>query len=131
MAAAPTLFEPLSPPPPTAMSYPVGDAVVVVVDKAFLSGGFPALDRLLAQALGDGYRRLVLDLHQVSRIEPEAVGSLWGALRGIRRRGGTLAGAGARPAVAPALRALSSGGLTLHETLRAALSDAADGNPSS
>jgi anti-anti-sigma regulatory factor len=131
MAAAPTLFEPLSPPPPTAMSYPVGDAMVIVVDKAFMSGGFPALDRLFVQALGDGCRRLVLDLHQVSKIEPEAVGSLWGALRGIRRRGGTLAGAGARPAVAPALKALSSGGLTLHDSLRAALSDAADGDPSS
>ena len=70
-------------------------------------------------------------LHQVSRIEPEALGLLWGALRGIRRRGGTLAGAGARPAVRPALEALSSGGLTLHGTVRAALSDGHDAGPRS
>ena len=30
-------------------------------------------------ALGEGCRRLVLDLHQVTTIEPEALGLLWGA----------------------------------------------------
>jgi anti-anti-sigma regulatory factor len=83
----------------------------------------------LLEALGGGRRRLVLDLHEVSKIEPEALALLWGAMRGIRRRGGRLAVAGPRPAVAPALRALSSGGLMLHGTVRAALSDAHDPAP--
>ena len=112
------------------MSYPVGGAVVIAVDGPLLSSGFPALDRRVVEALGDGCGRLVLDLRQVSRIEPEALGLLWGALRGIRRRGGTLAGAGARPAVVPALEALSSGGLTLHGSLRAALAEVPDGDAS-
>jgi anti-anti-sigma factor len=108
-----------------------GDAVVIVVDGALQSGSFPALDRLVVEALGDGCRRLVLDLHQVTMIEPEALGLLWGTVRGIRRRGGTLAGVGARPAVVPALAALSPGGLTVHGTVRAALSGAHDGDPPS
>ena len=129
MAVLSTFSEPLPQSPSAAISYPAGDAVVIVVNGALLSEGFPALDHLVVEALGDGRRRLVLDLHQVSRIEPEALGLLWGALRGIRRRGGTLAGAGARPAVRPALEALSSGGLTLHGTVRAALSDGYDADP--
>ena len=131
MAALSTFSEPLPQTRSATISYPAGDAVVIVVNGALLSEGFRALDRLVIEALGDGCRRLVLDLHQVSRIEPEALGLLWGELRGIRRRGGTLAGAGARPAVRPALEALSSGGLTLHGTVRAALSDAHDADPGS
>ena len=84
MAAVSTPSELLPPSPSATMSYPAGGAVVIVVG-----------------ALGDGCRRLVLDLHRVGKIEAQALRSLWGALRGIRRRGGTLAGSGARPAVVP------------------------------
>lgn len=130
--AAPSTLSKLVPTNRSAtISYPAGDAVVIVVNGARLSEGFPALDRLAVEALGDGCRRLVLDLHEVSRIEPEALGALWGTLRGIRRRGGTLAGAGARPDVRPALDALRSGGLTLHGTVLAALSDTHDTDPRS
>ena len=108
------------------MSYPAGDAVVIVVNGALVSDGFSDLDRRVVEALGDGYRRLVLDVHQVSAIDPAALGLLWGALRGIRRRGGTLTAAGARPAVRPALEVLRSGGLTLHASVLAALSHDAD-----
>ena len=116
---------------PATISYPAGDAVVIVVNGDLVSDGFSDLDRRVIEALGDGYRRLVLDVHQVSTIEPAALGLLWGALRGIRRRGGTLTAAGARPAVRPALEVLSSGGLTLHPTVRAALSETHDADPSS
>ena len=108
MAAVSTPSEFLPPAPSATMSYPAGGAVIVV------------------EALGDGCRRLAVDLHRVSKIEPQALGSLWGALRGIRRRGCTLAGAGARPAVVPSLEALGSGGLTLQGTVRAALSNPHD-----
>lgn len=104
-------------------SYPAGDAVVIAVNGSLLSDGFSEVDRRVVGALADGCRRLVLDLHQVATIEPEALGLLWGALRGIRRRGGTLAAVGARPAVRPGLEALRSGGLTFHGTVHSALSD--------
>jgi anti-anti-sigma factor len=114
---------------PAMISYAAGDAVVIVVRGPMRPVAFPPLHRLLLNTLGGGRRRLVLDLHEVSKIEPEALALLWGAMRGIRRRGGTLAVAGAQPAVAPALKALKSGGLTLHGTLRAALSDTHDAAP--
>lgn len=129
MAAVSTLSE-LRPTSRAAMVfYPAGDAAVIVVRGPLRSVAFPPLHRLLLNGLGDGRRRLVLDLHEVSTIEPEALALLWGAMRGIRRRGGRLAVAGARPAVAPSLKALSSGGLTLHGTVRAALSDTHDAAP--
>ena len=126
MAAVSTPSELHQPTRPAMFSYPAGDALVIVVRGPLRSVAFPALHRLLLDALGGGRRLLVLDLHEVSAIEPEALGWLWGALRGIRRRGGRLAGAGARPAVASALNALDSGGLTLHRTVRAALSEVHD-----
>ena len=129
MAAVSTLSHLFPPTRPALISYPAGDAVVIVIRGPLRSAAFPALHRLLLDGHGGGRRHLVLDLHQVSTIEPEALALLWGALRGIRRRGGRLAGAGARPAVAPALEALSTGGLTLHGTIRAALSGAHDGDP--
>ena len=115
MTPNPTLSTLLPAIGPATVSYPAGDAVVIVVNGALVSDGFSDLDRHMVEAIGDGYSRLVLDLHQVSTIEPEALGLLWGALRGIRRRGGTLTAAGARPSVRPALEVLRSGGLTLDD----------------
>ena len=126
MAAASTPSKLLPTTRPGTVSYPAGDAVVIVVNGALRSEVFPDLDRRVVTALSDGCRRLVLDLHQVNTIEPEALGMLWGALRGIRRRGSTLTAAGARPAVRPGLEALRTGGLTLHSTVGAALCDTHD-----
>ena len=56
----------------------------------------------------------------VPSIDSQAPGLSWAALRGVRRRGGKLAVAGARTPLHPALKALSSGGLQLYETVGAA-----------
>jgi anti-anti-sigma regulatory factor len=90
-----------------AMAYPAGDATVIA-----------PLDR--------GHRNVVLDLHELRSLDPEALGLLWAALRSVRRRGGSLVAARARPELRPALQVLGSGGLAVHETVRAALSDAED-----
>jgi hypothetical protein len=81
MAALSTFSEPLPQTRSATISYPAGDAVVIVVNGALLSEGFGALDRLVVEALGDA-------------------------------------------GVAVGRMALSSGGLTLHGNVRAALSDA-------
>jgi anti-anti-sigma factor len=99
-----------------------GGATVIAVSGDLRSAGFAALDRLMTEALDHGHRHVVLDLHSVPSIEPQALGLLWAALRGVRRRGGTLAAAEARPPLRPALKALSSGGLPLYDTVGAAVS---------
>jgi anti-anti-sigma factor len=99
-----------------------GSVTVIAVSGDLRSAGFAALDRLVTEALDRGCRHLVLDMHAVPSIEPQALGLLWAALRGVRRRGGTLAAAEARPALRPALKALSSGGLPLYDTVGAAVS---------
>jgi anti-anti-sigma regulatory factor len=118
--------DPLPPICPPTMAYRVSGAAVIAASGAMRSPDVVALDRLLIEALDKGHHNLVLDLHQVSTIEPEALGLLWATLRGIRRRGGTLVGEGARPPLRPALEALSSGGLTLHTSVRAALAGTRD-----
>jgi anti-anti-sigma factor len=105
-----------------SVTYPAAGATVIAVGGGPRSGDFAALDRLVTQALDHGHRHLVLDLHAVSSIEPEALELLWAALMGVRRRGGTLATAGARPAVRKAFEALGLGGLPLYGSVRAALS---------
>ena len=104
--------------PPT---YPAGDATIIVASGHLDSVGFLALNRRMAEALEEGRRNLVLDLQEVDGIEPDALGFLWATLRGIRRSGATLAVAGARPSLLPALKALDTGGLSI---LPAALSAA-------
>ena len=111
---------------PAAATDPAGAATVIALSGGLRSAGFWALDRLVIEALEQGHHHLVLDMHQVSKIEPEALGLLWAELRDIRRRGGTLAAAGAPPALRPALAALCSGGLALYGTVGAALSEIHD-----
>jgi hypothetical protein len=60
---------------------------VIAVSGDLRSAGFEALDRLVTEALDRGHRHVVLDLHAVPSIEPQALGLLWEALRGVRRRG--------------------------------------------
>ena len=106
---------------PEPLAFSAGDAAVIAASGCVDSAGFWALDRRMAEALDEGRRHLVLDLHDVESIEPEALGHLWAALRGIRRRGATLAAAGAHPSLHPSLGALSSGGLTTYASVGAAL----------
>lgn len=94
---------------------------MIAVSGALRSADFAPVDRLVHEALDRGRHHIVLDLHQVSRIEPEALGLLWSALRRVRHCGGALAAARAQPALHPALAALGSGGLTLYGTVSAAL----------
>lgn len=112
--------------PPAARPLSLADAggsvTVIAVSGDLRSAGFGALNRLVTEALDRGHRHLVLDMHAVPSIEPQALGLLWAALRGVRRRGGTLAAAEARPPLRPALKALSSGGLPLYDTVGAAVS---------
>lgn len=100
---------------------PAGDPTIIVASGHLDSVGFLALNRRMADALEKGRRNLVLDLKEVDGIEPDALGFLWATLRGIRRTGATLAVAGARPSLLPALKALDTGGLSI---LPAALSAA-------
>lgn len=108
----------IAPPPYPAggiapQAYPAGDATIIVASGHLDSVGFLALNRRLSEALEKGRRNLVLDLQEVDGIEPDALGFLWATLRGIRRTGATLAVAGARPSLLPALKALDSGGLSI------------------
>ena len=114
-----------------AMTYPAGDAAVIVLDGSLQGTGFAALDSLVTEALDHGHRHLVLDLHDLRSLDPVALGLLWAALRGVRRRGGTLAAARAGAPVRHALEALGSGGLMLYDTVHAARSafEAPDGRP--
>jgi hypothetical protein len=52
MPAVSTLSQLHPTPRPATMSYPVGDAVVIAVDGALLSGGFPTDDRLALSSGG-------------------------------------------------------------------------------
>lgn len=106
---------------PVTMTYAAGAATVIAVSGGLRSDGFAALHHVVTEALDRGDRQLVLDVHEVDVIEPDALGLLWAALRGVRRRGGTLAAAGARPSLRSALEALSSGGLATYPTVSAAL----------
>ena len=103
-------------------NYPAVDATIIVGSGNLDSVSFLALNRRLTEALEDGRRHLVLDLHEVDAIEPDALGFLWATLRAVRRTGATLAVAGAGPSLLPALKALDSGGLSIHADLRAPLS---------
>lgn len=107
-----------------APSYPGEDTTVIVASGHLDSVGFLALNRRIVEALEDGRRHLLLDLHEVDGIEPDALGFLWATLRGVRRAGATLGVAGARPSLLPALTALHSGGLSIHPDVRASLSAA-------
>ncbi len=107
-----------------APRYPAGDAMVIVASGHLDAAGFLAVNRRLTEALEDGRRYLLLDLHEVDGIEPDALGFLWATLRGVRRRGATLGVVGARPSLLPALKALDSGGLSIHADIPAPLSAA-------
>jgi hypothetical protein len=115
----------LYPPParPLSVADARGSVTVIAVSGDVRSAGFESLDRLVTEALDRGHRHVVLDLHAVPSIEPQALGLLW--VGGAARRpppGGTLAAAEARPPLRPALKALSSGGLPLYDTVGAAVS---------
>lgn len=82
----------------------------------------PLLDRPLTDALDQGHRDLVLDLHMLHGLDPDGVGVLWAALRAASRRGGTLTVAGLSPALQPVLDPLVPHGLRVRNSLLAALS---------
>lgn len=103
------------------LPYPAGDATVIAAHGHVTAAGFLALERQAIEALDAGCKRVVLDLHEVVDIEPDALGVLWAALRGIRRRGGTLGVVGVRHSLLPALRALDSGGLLVYSNVRTAV----------
>ncbi len=107
-----------------APPYPPQDPTVIVASGHLDAAGFLALNRRLTGALEDGRRYLLLDLHEVGGIEPDALGFLWATLRGVRRRGAALGVVGARPSLLPALKALDSGGLSIHADVPAPLSGA-------
>ena len=111
------------------LAYPAAAATVLAPSGPLHSAGFLALERRIAEALEGGCRHLVLDLHEVSRIEPDALGFLWATLRNVRRQGATLVAAGARPSVRPALEVLDSGGLSICESVSAALAPTEKGQP--
>ena len=79
------------------LAYSAGDAAIIAASGCVDSASFSALDRRMAEALDEGRRHLVLDLHDVETIEPDALGFLWATLRGVRRRGATLRCAAGRP----------------------------------
>lgn len=97
-----------------APTYPAGGTTIIVASGHLDAVAFFALSRRMNDALGEGRRHLVLDLHEVDGIEPDALGFLWATLRGVRRTGATLAVAGAQPSLLPALKALDSGRLSIH-----------------
>ena len=103
-------------------AYPAGDATIIVASGHLDAVAFLALSRRMTEALEEGRRHLVLDLHEVDAIEPDALGFLWATLRGVRLTGATLGVVGARPSLLPALNALDSGGLSIHADVRAPLS---------
>jgi anti-anti-sigma regulatory factor len=105
-----------------ALTYTAGDAAVITVEGWLDVAGAPALDAALAHALVHGHRQLVLDLHQLRRVDPDAVGVLQAGLRAVVSRGGTLAAAGLRPSLQPAVEPLVPYGLRLHGTVLGALS---------
>jgi anti-anti-sigma regulatory factor len=95
---------------------------VIAVEGRLDGMGLLTLDRVLAEALDRGYRDVVLDLHALRALDPDAVGVLWAGLRAISRREGTLAAAGLRPALRAAVDPLVPHGLRLHSTVRDAVS---------
>lgn len=110
--------------PPAVLAtraYASGGATVIALSGDLHGAGFADLDRLVTEALDQGHRHLVLDLHDLRSLDPPALGLLWAALRGVRRRGGALAAAGPRAPLRPSLEALSSGGLAVYATVREAL----------
>jgi anti-anti-sigma regulatory factor len=105
-----------------ALAYAVGDTAVIVVEGRLDGPGMRALDRAFADALDRGHRDVVLDLHGLRALDPDALSVLWAGLRATCRRGGTLSAAGLRPALRADLDPLTPHGLRLHRTVRAAIS---------
>ena len=99
---------------------------MIALDGWLSGAGGPALDRPLTAALGDGHPHVVLDLHMLRGLDHDGLTVLWVALRGVTRRGGTLAAAGLAPSLLPALNPFVPHGLRLHRTLRAALAEGPD-----
>lgn len=120
MTISNTTLTPSAPGGIVAPTYPVGDVTIVVATGHLDSVSFLALNRRVTEALEEGRRHLVLDLQAVDAIDPDALGFLWATLRGVRRTGATLAVAGARPSLVPALKVLDSGGLSIHANSRSA-----------
>jgi anti-anti-sigma factor len=120
------LADPEQPSGPSAVAYLPGDAVVIAVNGGLDHAGVAALDRTLTQVLDERHRCVVLDLHTLRSLEPDALGLLWAALRGSMRRGGTLAAAGLCPPLRPVAEPLTPHGLRLYSTVRAALAATQD-----
>ena len=98
----------------TALAYQVGDATILALSESLDAGSTGAHDDSVADALGKGRARLVLDLHQLRRGRHGCAQRAWGGAsrRGTQRR---LAG---RSACA---RATCYQGLRLHPTVRSAV----------
>lgn len=111
-------------PPNQPLAYSAGDAAIIAASGCVDSASYSALDRRMVEALDEGRRHLVLDLHDVESIEPDALGFLWATLRGVRRRGAKLSVAGAPPSLDSPLGVLSSGGLATYRSVGAALASA-------
>lgn len=123
MAAVPPIRIDASPPAGLrALAYSAGDTAVIVLEGRLDGPGMFTLDDALARALERGQRDVVLDLHGLRALHPDALSVLWAALRATRRRGGTLSTAGLRPSLLAAIDPLVPHGLRLHSTVRAAIS---------
>ncbi len=119
--AAPIRVTPRSSGDLVALTYEAGDATVIALSGDLRPPTVAALDDRLTEALDRGRRHLVLDLHMLRSLDSGALDVLWGALRRVNRRDGTLAAAGTRESLRPALEPLTPRGLTLHGTVHAAL----------
>jgi anti-anti-sigma factor len=113
MAISSTIVTPKASGGLVAPTYPIGDTTIIVASGHLDAVAFLALSRRMTDALEEGGRHLVLDLHEVDGIEPDALGFLWATLRGVRRTGATLAVAGAQPSLLPALKTLDLDGLSV------------------
>ena len=96
MAAVSSPSQPLHAARPAAKSLRAGG--VVATSLPVRSADFAVPERLLAEALTCGRSHLVLNLHQVSGINSEMLGSLGVAVGPMRRRAAPAGGAGRRSA---------------------------------
>ena len=122
-ATTPTSIDQRRCPSLRALAYRAGDAAIIAVEGRLDSSGAPVLERALTDALERGHRTVVLDMHGLRDLDPDATSVLWAGLRSTLRRGGTLATAGLRPTLTHALEPLLPHGLKSHRTVRAAIVD--------
>jgi anti-anti-sigma regulatory factor len=110
--------------PTSPLTYSAGDATVIAARGRIDFTGFLALERLAGIALDRGCTRLIVDLYEVSDIDPDALDLLRAALRGNRLRGATLSVAGVRPSLARGLQEFEAAGISIYSNVRAALAPA-------